>query len=155
MKVHNPGYPFEYGFLDDQFNDIFKSEMLIQKLAGVFALLSIVVSCLGLFGLAAFTVERRIKEMGIRKVLGASVASLVGLLNREFVMLVLVSCTLAFPVTWWAMSDWLGNYQYRIDLHWWVFGLAGLGALLIAIFTVSSQAIRAAMANPVDSLRDE
>lgn len=155
MKVNNPGYPFEYGFLDEQFNEIFKSEMLIQKLAGVFAMLSIIISCLGLFGLAAFTAERRTKEMGIRKVLGASVASLVGLLNREFVVLVLISCTVAFSVAWWVMSDWLGNYQYRTDLHWWVFGLAGVGALLIALVTVSSQAVRTALANPVESLRDE
>jgi len=155
MKANNPGYPFEYGFLDEQFNEIFKSEMLIQQLAGVFAVLSIIISCLSLFGLAAFTAERRTKEMGIRKVLGASIASLVGLLNREFVVLVLVSCTVAFPIAWWVMSDWLGNYEYRTDLHWWVFGLAGLGALLIALFTVSSQAIRAALANPVESLRDE
>ncbi|SEL54563.1 ABC transporter permease [Parapedobacter koreensis] len=155
IKANNPGYPFEYDFLDNVFNEKFKSEMLIQRLAGVFAVLSIIISCLGLFGLAAFTAERRTKEMGIRKVLGASVSSLVGLLNREFVVLVLVSCALAFPLAWWIMSDWLGNYQYHTDLHWWVFALAGGGALVIALLTVSSQAIKAALTNPTKSLRDE
>ncbi len=155
VKAQNPKYPFEYNFLDDLFDNKFKSEMLIQKLAGIFATLSIIISCLGLFGLAAFTAERRTKEMGIRKVLGASVSSLVGLLNREFVVLVLVSCAVAFPTAWWIMNDWLGNYQYRTDLHWWVFALAGLGALAIALFTVSSQAVRAALTNPTKSLRDE
>ncbi|SKB96266.1 duplicated orphan permease [Parapedobacter luteus] len=155
IQTHNPGYPFDYHFFDDLFDAKFKSEMLIQKLAGVFAVLSIVISCLGLFGLAAFTAERRTKEMGIRKVLGASISSLVGLLNREFVMLVLVSCAVAFPFAWWMMSDWLSNYQYRTDLHWWVFALAGAGALVIALLTVSSQAIKAALMNPTKSLRDE
>lgn len=155
IKVNNPGYPFEYNFLDEQFNDIFKSEMLIQKLAGVFAILSIVIACLGLFSLAAFTAERRTKEMGIRKVLGASISSLVGLLNREFVILVLISCCIAFPIAWWAMNDWLSNYQYRTNIHWWVFALTGFGAMAIALVTVGGQAIRAAVANPVDSLRDE
>lgn len=155
LKETNPGYPFEYEFLDNVFNEKFKSEMLIQKLAGVFAVISIIISCLGLFGLAAFTAERRTKEMGIRKVLGASISSLVGLLNREFVVLVLLSCTVAFPIAWWIMSDWLDNYQYHTDLHWGVFALAGGGALLIALLTVSSQAIKAALTNPTRSLRDE
>lgn len=155
IKENNPGYPFEYEFLDNVFNEKFKSESLIQKLAGVFAVLSIIISCLGLFGLAAFTAERRTKEMGIRKVLGASITSLVGLLNREFVVLVLLSCAVAFPIAWWIMDDWLGNYQYHTHLHWWVFALAGGGALFIALLTVSSQAIKAALANPTRSLRDE
>lgn len=155
IKSHNPEYPFDYHFLDELFDGQFKSELLIQKLAGTFAILSIVISCLGLFGLAAFTAERRVKEIGIRKVLGASIASLVNLLNREFVLLVVISCFIAFPIAWWVMNDWLGNYQYRTGLHWWIFALAGLAALLIAILTVSGQAIRAAIANPVESLRDE
>ncbi len=155
IRANNPGYPFEYHFLDDQFDGKFKSEMLIQKLAGVFAVLSIVISCLGLFGLAAFTAERRTREMGIRKVLGASASSLVGLLNREFVLLVLLACMVAFPIAWWIMDGWLDNYAYRTSLQEWVFGLAGLGALAIALLTVSGQAIRAAMANPVESLRNE
>lgn len=155
IKANSPEYPFEYNFLDDFFDNNFKSEQLIQKLAGIFAVLSIAISCLGLFGLAAFTAERRTKELGIRKVLGASVSSLVGLLNREFVVLVLISCAVAFPIAYWIMSDWLSNYQYHTKLHWWVFGLAGLGALCIALLTVSSQAVKAALANPTRSLRDE
>ncbi len=155
IKTQNPGFPFEYTFLDDQFDHKFKSETLIQQLAGVFAVLSIVISCLGLLGLAAFTAERRTKEMGIRKVLGASISSLVGLLNREFAVLVLVSCAIAFPIAWWVMNDWLGSYQYRTELHWWVFALAGVGALLIALFTVSSQTIKAALTNPTKNLRNE
>lgn len=155
ITSNNPDFPFEYHFLDTLFDRQFKSEVLIQKLAGVFAVLSIVIACLGLFGLAAFTAERRTKEMGIRKVLGASVSTLVGLLNREFVLLVLVSCAVAFPIAWWIMGDWLSSYEYHTELHWWVFALAGSGALLIALLTVSSQAIKAALTNPTKSLRDE
>lgn len=155
LKETNPGYPFEYEFLDNVFSEKFKSEMLIQRLAGVFAVLSIIISCLGLLGLAAFTAERRTKEMGIRKVLGASVVSLIGLLNREFAVLVLLSCAVAFPIAWWIMNDWLSNYQYHTVLHWWIFALAGGGALLIALLTVSSQAVKAALTNPTRSLRDE
>lgn len=155
IRTNNPGYPVEYRFLDDIFNEKFKSEMLIQKLAGLFAALSIVISCLGLFGLAAFTAERRTKEVGIRKVLGATTSSLVGMLNKEFFTLVLVSCALAFPITWWIMSGWLGNYQYHTDLHWWVFLLSGSGALVIALFTVSSQILKIAYINPTKSLREE
>lgn len=155
VKTHRPQYPFEYHFLDELFDQQFKSEALIQKLAGTFAVLSIVISCLGLFGLAAFTAERRTKEIGIRKVLGASIAYLVNLLNKEFVLLVLISCVVAFPIAWWFMSDWLDNYAYRTEINGWVFVLAGCGALAIALLTVSWQAIRTALANPVESLRDE
>jgi len=155
IKKNNPGYPFEYYFLDEQFNSQFKTETMIQRLASVFAVLSIVISCLGLFGLAAFTAERRTKEIGVRKVLGASVPSLANLLSKEFVQLVLISCGVAFPLAWLAMGKWLESYSYHTKVHWWVFLLAGIGALLVALVTVSSQAIKAAVANPVDSLRDE
>lgn len=155
ITQNNPGYPFEYRFLDDQFNNVFITENMIQKLVSVFGVLSIVISCLGLFGLAAFTAERRTKEIGVRKVLGASVASLANLLSKEFVMLVLISCLIAFPISWVVMYNWLGKYNYHTDIHWVVFAAAGLGALIIALATVSSQAIKAAIANPVDSLRDE
>jgi putative ABC transport system permease protein len=155
IKTNNPGYPFEYQFLDDQFNNKFNSEMLIQKLAAIFAVMSIIISCFGLFGLAAFTAERRTKEMGIRKVLGASISSLVGLLNREFVVLVLVSCAVAFPIAWWMMSNWLDNYQYHTNMHWWIFALAGGGALTIALLTVSSHAIKAALVSPTKNLQAE
>jgi ABC-type antimicrobial peptide transport system permease subunit len=155
IKKDNPGYPFEYKFLDEEFNNLFKSESLIGKLASVFAVLAIFISCLGLFGLAAYTAGRRIKEIGIRKVLGASVSGLVGLLSIDFLQLVALSCIIAFPIAWWAMSKWLQDYQYRIEIHWWVFAISGVLAILIALATVSFQAIKAALINPVKSLRSE
>ncbi len=155
MKRMNPGYPFEYKFVDEEFARNFKSETLIGKLAGVFAALAILISCLGLFGLAAYTAERRTREIGIRKVLGASMRSVIQLLSKDFLQLVSISCVVAFPLAWWAMHTWLGDYAYRTAIHWWVFGVAGVAALLIALGTVSFQAIRAAVANPVKSLRTE
>jgi putative ABC transport system permease protein len=155
MKSANPGFPFEYRFADKDFDAMFSAETLIGKLAGVFAMLAIFISCLGLFGLASYTAERRTKEIGIRKVLGASVTGLTGLMAKEFLQLVTVSCLIAFPVAWWFMNNWLQDYQYRTTIHWWMFALAGLSALLIALITVSFQAIKAAIANPVKSLRSE
>jgi putative ABC transport system permease protein len=155
MKKMNPGYPFEYAFVDDQFNQHFQAELLVSKLSRAFAGLAILISCLGLFGLAAYTAERRTKEIGIRKVLGASAGSIATLLSRDFLKLVLISCLLAFPIAWWAMSHWLQSYAYRINLEWWVFAGAGILAVLIALSTVSLQAVRAAMMNPVKSLRME
>ncbi|WP_439697540.1 ABC transporter permease [Mucilaginibacter sp. AW1-7] len=155
IKSNNPGYPFDYKFVDDEFDLIFKTETLTGTLAGVFASLAIFISCLGLFGLAAYTAERRIKEIGIRKVLGASVAGLTGLLSKDFLQLVGISCLIAFPVAWWAINNWLQNYQYRVSIHWWVFAAAGIITTLIALATVSFQAIKAALSNPVKSLRDE
>jgi len=155
MKINNPAYPFEYHFLDEDFEQKFKSETTIQNLAGVFAVLSIAISCLGLFGLAAFMAERRKKEIGIRKVLGATVYSLTNLLSKEFVMLVLLSCLIAFPLAYWFMNDWLNNFEYRTPIHWWVFFIAGCTALLIALLTVSSQTIKTALMNPTKSLREE
>ena len=155
MKAENPGFPFEYHFADKDFDAVFSSETLIGKLAGVFAMLAIFISCLGLFGLAAYTAERRTKEIGIRKVLGASVTGLTGLLAKEFLQLVIVSCIIAFPVAWWFMNGWLQGYAYRTTIQWWMFALAGITALFIALLTVSFQAIKAAIANPVDALRSE
>ncbi len=155
MKAENPGFPFEYHFADKEFDEMFSSETLIEKLAGIFAMLAIFISCLGLFGLAAYTAERRTKEIGIRKVLGASVAGLAGLLAKEFLQLVALSFLIAFPVAWWFMRSWLQDYAYRTTIHWWEFALTGIVALLIALTTVSFQAIRAALANPVKSLRTE
>ena len=152
---NNPGYPFEYKFADEQFEKYFKTETLIGELAGVFAALAILISCLGLFGLAAYTAEQRTKEIGVRKVLGASVQNLIGLLSKDFLKLVLISCVIAFPLAWWAMNNWLQDYEYRISIGWWVFAIAGLSAVLIALLTVSFQAIKAAVANPVKSLRTE
>ncbi len=155
VKKSNPGYPFRYRFVDDQFNQMFLSEVLISKLSRVFAGLAIVISCLGLFGLAAYTAERRTKEIGIRKVLGASIASITSLLSKDFLKLVILSCLVAFPIAWWMMNDWLQTYQYRITISWWIFIIAGFLAIIIALFTVSFQAIKAAIANPVKSLRTE
>jgi ABC-type antimicrobial peptide transport system permease subunit len=155
MKKNNPAYPFEYKFVDDQFNQMFLSEMLVSKLSRVFAALAIIISCLGLFGLAAYTAERRTKEIGIRKVLGASVEGLTALLSKDFIKLVTTSCIIAFPVAWWIMQNWLQDYAYRIQISWWIFLAAGFLAILIALITVSFQAIKAAIANPVKSLRTE
>jgi ABC-type antimicrobial peptide transport system permease subunit len=155
IKNNNPGYPFEYEFTDEVFGRFFKAETLIGRLAGIFAVLAIVISCLGLFGLASFTAERRTKEIGIRKVLGASVSGITGLLSKDFLKPVLLSVVIAFPVSWWLMLHWLKEYEYKINIHWWVFVLAGLLVLLIAFVTVSFQSIRAAIANPVKSLRTE
>jgi len=155
VKSNNPGYPFQYTFVDDQFDKLFKTETLIGKLAGVFSILAIFISCLGLFGLAAYTAEKRTKEIGIRKVLGATVKGLATLLSKDFLQLVAISCLLAFPVAWWTMKSWLESYAYRINISGMVFVAAGLLALLIALITVSFQAIKAAIANPVKSLRTE
>ena len=155
FKQDNPGYPFDYRFVDADFDAQFKTETLIGKLSRVFASLAIIISCLGLFGLAAYTAERRTKEIGIRKVLGASVSRITALLSKDFLQLVLISSIIAFPFSWWAMHEWLQNYAYRIQMSWWVFVIAGILAILIAIFTISFQAIRAAVANPVKNLRTE
>ncbi|MGN6193579.1 MAG: ABC transporter permease [Ginsengibacter sp.] len=155
LKKDNPSYPFTYHFVDDQFNQMFQNEQLISKLSRVFAMLAIIISCLGLFGLATYTAERRIKEIGVRKVLGASVTSITTLLSKDFLLLVLISCLVAFPLAWWMMHSWLQDYKYRIEISWWIFLIAGIAAILIALITVSFQAIRAAIANPVKSLRTE
>ncbi len=155
IKTDNPDYPVEYKFVDEDFDQLFKTETLTGRLAGVFASLAIFISCLGLFGLAAYTAERRIKEIGIRKVLGATAYGLATLLSKDFLRLVCLSCLISFPVAWWALNNWLQSYQYRTAIHWWVFATAGLLAMGIALFTVSFQAIKAAVANPVNSLRSE
>ena len=155
IKKNNPAYPFTYQFVDDQFNQMFLNEQLISKLSRVFAALAIIISCLGLFGLAAYTAERRTKEIGVRKVLGASVAGITTLLSKDFLQLVAVACLLAFPVAWWMMHNWLQNYQYRIEIGWWIFLAAGISAILIALITISFQSVKAAIANPIKSLRTE
>lgn len=155
LKKYNPAYPFQYRFVDDQFNGMFLTEMLASKLSRLFAALAIVISCLGLFGLAAYTAERRTKEIGIRKVLGASVTSVTSLLSKDFLQLVILSCLIAFPVAYWRMSLWLKGYQYHIQMQWWVYLVAGAVAIVIALITISLQTIKAALANPVNSLRSE
>jgi len=155
LKNQNPGFPFEYRFVDDAFSERFKSEQLVGNLSQIFAVLAIIISCLGLFGLSAFTAEQRRKEIGVRKVLGSSVSGIVRLLSKDFMKLVCIAIILAIPLAWWAMQNWLENFAYRINIDLWVFFIAGLIAVLIAIVTVSFQAIKAALANPVKSLRTE
>ena len=155
FERYNPAYPFNYIFVDDQFNNLFLSEALISRLSRVFAALAIVISCLGLFGLATYMAERRTKEIGVRKVLGASVSRIAGLLSKDFLKLVLVSCLVAFPIAWWAMYKWLLGYPYRINISWWVFAASGFVMLLLAAITLSFRTASAAMENPVQSLRSE
>lgn len=155
IKANNPGYPVDYLFTDDQFNQLFKLEDQCGVLAGIFASLAVVISCLGLLGLAAYTAERRMREMGIRKVLGASATSLAALLSSEFVKLVGLSCLIATPLGWWLMVISFAWYSDRVPIHWWVFADAGGAALVVALLTVSSQAIKAALKNPVETLRAE
>lgn len=147
--------PFDYYFLDDAYNKLYEQEQQLATLVNGFTVLTLLVACLGLLGLTTFTVEARTKEIGIRKVLGANVAGIVGLLSRELVALVAVAVLLASPLAWWAMNKWLADFAYHITIEWWVFAVAGAGAMLIALLTISIQSIRAALANPVDSLRSE
>lgn len=155
FRKYNPEYPFEYQFVDEEYARKFEDEKRIATLAGLFAGLTIFISCLGLFGLAIYMAESRVKEVGVRKVLGASVAGLAALLSKDFLKLVLIAFVLASPVAWWAMHAWLSNYPYRVPIQWWVFVVAGLLSMMIALATVSYQAIRAALTNPVKSLRTE
>ena len=155
LKTQNPGFPFEYRFVDDTFNERFKSEQLVEHLSQIFAVLAIIISCLGLFGLSAFTAEQRRKEIGVRKVLGSSVLGIVQLLSKDFLKLVLFSIVISVPIAWYIMQKWLQGFAYRIDIKLWIFVIAGLSAVLIALLTVSFQAIKAAIANPVKSLRTE
>lgn len=149
------GLPFSYRFLNESFDEMYRAEQRVGKLAVIFSILAIFIACLGLFGLATFIAEQRTKEIGIRKVLGASVNGLVSMLSKDFVKLVSIAFIAAAPLAWWAMHNWLNNFAYRINIEWWMFAAAGIGALLIALLTVSIQAIRAALANPVKSLRTE
>ncbi|MDB5229862.1 MAG: FtsX-like permease family protein [Chitinophagaceae bacterium] len=155
FKKYNPAYPFEYKFVDEEYAKKFSDEKRTGTLAGLFAGLTIFISCLGLFGLATYMAENRIKEIGVRKVLGASVTNITTLLSKDFLKLVIISFIIASPIAWWAMNKWLQGYNYRINIQWWVLALAGLLSVMIAIVTVSYQAIRAAVANPVKSLRTE
>jgi putative ABC transport system permease protein len=150
-----PAVPFEYSFLDDDFQKQYETETRLSLVFGLFSGLAILIACLGLFGLATFVTARRTKEIGIRKVLGASVAGITGLLVRDFLKLVFVAIVIASPVAWYFMDKWLADFAYRIELQWWMFGLAGLAAVAIAFLTVSFQSVRAALANPVRSLRSE
>ena len=154
-KKDVPGVPFEYTFMDDAVQKQYETDLTMSRVINAFTLMAILISGLGLFGLAAFSAEQKSREIGIRKVLGASVPAVVRLLSREFLLLVFLSWIVASPVAWWAMNKWLQGFAYRIGIHWWMFALAGLIALVIALGTVSFQAIRAALMNPVKALRSE
>ncbi len=150
-----PGRPFEYSFLDEDFNRLYITEVVRSRIFGVFALLGLFVACLGLLGLASFAAEQRTKEIGIRKVLGASVSGIVLMLSREFTKWVVIANAVAFPVVYFVMSRWLQNFAYRTSIALWIFILSALSTLVLALITVFFQAIKAATANPVDSLRYE
>jgi ABC-type antimicrobial peptide transport system permease subunit len=155
FKQYNPQYPFNYRFYDYQYGLKFEDEERAGTLAGLFAGLTIFISCLGLFGLVTYMAERRTKEIGIRKVLGAGVGNITSLLSKEFLKLVAISFVIASPVAWIIMNKWLLNYEYRITIQWWVFAATGLLSFAIAIGTVGFQASKAARANPAKSLRTE
>jgi len=153
FKRYNPGSGFEYKFVDEDYAKKFSDEQRIGRLASVFALLAIFISCLGLFGLASFVAEQRTQEIGVRKVLGASLFHLWRMLSADFVLLVFISCAIAIPIAWYFLHQWLQQYEYRAPMSWWIFAVASMGALVITLMTVSYQAVCAAMANPVKSLR--
>jgi len=155
FNKYNPQYGFDYHFVDEAYAQKFEQEKRTGTLAALFAGLTIFISCLGLFGLASYMAENRIKEIGVRKVLGASVTSITALLSKDFLKLVIISFVIASPIAWYAMNEWLQSYTYRVQVEWWVFALTGILSILIAIVTVSYQAIKAAIANPVRSLRSE
>ncbi len=155
FKKYNAEYPFEYQFVNEEYAKKYGDEQRIGKLALIFAILAILISCLGLFGLASFVAEQRIKEIGIRKVLGASVANLWQLLSKDFVILVIISCLVAAPIAYYLMNEWLQKYTYHTEISWWVFAVAAMGALAITLLTVSYQAVKAALLNPVKSLKTE
>lgn len=155
LMKYTPDVPYEYEFVDESYGDKFQAEQRIGKLASYFAILAVFISCLGLFGMASFVAEQRTKEIGIRKVLGASVVNLWKLLSTEFVLLVILSCVIAAPIAYYYLNNWLSNYDYRISISWTVFVFAALMALFITLITVSFQAIKAAFANPVKNLRTE
>ena len=151
----SPDYPLDYKFLDENFATMYNSEDKLSALLWIFTIMAIFVGCMGLFGLAAFSAEQRVKEIGIRRVLGASVMNIVSMLSFTFLKPVLIASIIAFPIAWWAMNSWLQDFEYRVTVDWWVFALAGVSALIIALLTVSFQSIKAANVNPVKNLRTE
>ena len=150
-----PNYVYEYRFLDDKIESFYKQENQLSNLYKIFAVIAIFLSCLGLYGLASFMAVQRIKEVGIRKVLGASVSGVVYLFSKEFIILITIAFIIASPLAWYFMNQWLQDYVYRINVSWWIFIVGGISAIVIALITVSFKAIKAALANPVKSLRSE
>jgi putative ABC transport system permease protein len=154
-KQLNPNEPFEYTFLNDDFQRNYEADNRLAAIVRNFTIIAILISCLGLFGLATFSAEQRTKEIGVRKVLGASVGNVVGLLSKEFLKLVFIAIVIASPITWFVMNKWLQDFAYRTNISWMVFAITALIAISIALLTISFQAIKAALANPVKSLRTE
>jgi len=150
-KAVAPGMPFNYSFLDESFDNMYRQEQRVGRVAITFAFLAIIIACLGLLGLATYIAEQRRKEIGVRKVLGASVANIVKMLSIDFVKLVLIAFLIAAPIAWWFMNEWLQDFAYRIDLSWWIFAMTGVLALIVALTTLSFQAIKAALSNPIKS----
>ena len=151
----NPSFPFLYTFMDQQYAKLYKSEQVVSKLSNVFAFLAIVISCMGLLGLAMFSAEQRRKELSIRKILGATAVNIVMKFSKDFLKLVFLALIISVPIAWFAMNSWLQSFAYRIDLTWWMFAAAGLAAILISMLTISAQAIKAALESPVKNLRSE
>jgi putative ABC transport system permease protein len=150
-----PNHQFDYSFLDQQFDALYRSEQRIGTIFIAFTSLAIIIACLGLFGLAAYAAEQRTKEIGIRKILGANMSTIVGMLSKDFIKLVGIAILIASPLAWWAMKQWLQGFAYRQNIQWWEMALAGLTAIAIAFITISFQSIKAALTNPVKSLRSE
>ena len=151
----DPNHLFEYNFLDKQWENFYREDEKRKVIFFAVAMMTIVIACLGLFGLATYTAQQRTKEIGIRKVLGADLKTIVALLSKDFLKLVVIAALIAFPVAWWAMHNWLQDFQYRITINVWIFLLAGLVAFIIALGTIGFQSIKAALANPIKSLRTE
>ncbi|HEX4852164.1 MAG TPA: FtsX-like permease family protein, partial [Puia sp.] len=154
-KKYNPDYPFDYKFMDDNFDQMYRSDLRVGKLFNCFAAITIFISCLGLFGLVTYNAESKIKEIGVRKVLGASVPNIVGLMSKDFLKLVIIATAIAFPIAWWALHKMLEDYAYRTEISGWVFVVAGLGVFLVSWITIGFQAVKTALANPIASLRNE
>lgn len=154
-KTLVPDRPFEYRFLDDDYNKLYQNELRLGKIMNIFASIAIILACIGLFGLSAYSAQQRVKEIGVRKVLGATVSNIVFVLSKDFIKLAFIAALIAFPIAWWAMHKWLQRYEYRISIEWWVFVATALATLLIALLTVSFQAVKAAWSNPVKNLRTE
>jgi ABC-type antimicrobial peptide transport system permease subunit len=155
IKTYNPEYPFEYTFMDTEFDKLFKTEVLAQKLAGVFGGIAVLISCLGLFGLASYTTQRRAKEIGIRKIVGATAKNITSMIASDFLKLISLSFIVAFPIAWFIMNNWLQTYEYRTPIYWWVFGGVGLLTLICTMMTVGLQTLKAALRNPTEALRSE
>jgi ABC-type antimicrobial peptide transport system permease subunit len=154
-KGINPNYPFSYQFVDEEYKNLYNNELIISKLSILFASLAILISCLGLLGLVKFSAEQRTKEIGIRKVLGASLAQIVVIFSKDFLKLIFIAFLIAVPIAWYSMHHWLEDFAYKIDVSWWIFALAAAISAIVALSTMGYQAIRSGIANPVKSLRSE